>query len=212
MKINYQVKMEEEIAKISKGERPRLLLQCCCAPCSSAVLETLIKNFKVTVYFYNPNIYPAEEYEKRLAQFPKLFESPFYEDIEFLDAPYDPDIFFKASKGLEQEPEGGARCTECFKLRLDETAKTAKVQGFDYFTTTLTVSPHKNAALLNEIGAACGEQYGVHFLPSDFKKKEGYKRSITLSKELGLYRQNYCGCVYSMHRPATGEEQEYNAL
>ena len=201
MKINYQIEMEQEIARLPENARPRLLLQCCCAPCSSAVLETLTKFFAVTVYFYNPNIHPQAEYEKRLAQFPKLLQAPFCETVQTLDAPYDPEAFFEAAKDLENEPEGGARCTKCFQLRLRQTAKTAKAQGYDYFTTTLTVSPHKNAALLNEIGKALGEKYGVKFLPSDFKKKEGYKRSIVLSKDLDLYRQTDCGCIFSKTPP-----------
>lgn len=199
MKINYQRKMEEEIAAFGAGQRPRLLLQCCCAPCSSAVLEVLVPHFDVTVYFYNPNIHPKAEYEKRLAQLPKLLAGAEYGDtVKVLEAPYVPGDFFTAAKGLEEEPEGGARCTECFRLRLRQTAKQAKALGFDWFTTTLTVSPHKNAAVLNEIGLSLGEEYGVKFLPSDFKKKEGYKESIRLSKAYDLYRQDYCGCVYSM--------------
>ncbi len=197
MKTNYQTEMEAEIASLPQNARPSLLLQCCCAPCSSAVLERLVKNFDVTVYFYNPNIHPQEEYEKRLSQFPKLLSAESYQTVKTLDAPYNPDDFFEAVKGLENEPEGGARCTECFQLRLSQTAKTAKERGFDYFTTTLTVSPHKNAALLNEIGMRLGIEYGVRFLPSDFKKKEGYKRSIELSKAFDLYRQTDCGCIFS---------------
>lgn len=199
MKINYQRKMEEEMKALPSETRPRLLLQCCCAPCSSSVLAVLTPFFDVTIYFYNPNIHPQAEYEKRLAQLPKLLAGTAYgNDIKVLDAPYISADFFAAVQGLENEPEGGARCTECFRLRLSDTAKQAKAHGFDYFTTTLTVSPHKNAAVLNEIGLALGAEYGVRFLPSDFKKKEGYKESIRLSKAYDLYRQDYCGCVYSM--------------
>lgn len=199
MKINYHLKMEEEIGKLPRGERPRLLLQCCCAPCSSYVLKALTAHFRVRIYFYNPNIHPAGEYEKRLQQFDKLLKDADYcRDVQVIEAPYNPAEFFEAVKGLENEPEGGARCTECFRLRLAETAKKAKALGCDYFTTTLTVSPHKNAALLNEIGEELGAKYGVPFLPSDFKKKEGYKQSIQLSKTFDLYRQNYCGCIFSM--------------
>lgn len=192
--------MEDEIAKTkSTGKKPVLLLQCCCAPCSSAVLERLKEHFKLKIYFYNPNIYPEAEYKKRLVQFDKLLEkADFPNGIEAVEAQYNPDEFYSAVKGLENEREGGARCTECFKLRLSETARKAKEIGADYFCTTLTVSPHKNSQLLNEIGAEVGERYGVKFLPSDFKKKEGYKRSTQLSEEYGLYRQNYCGCEYSM--------------
>ncbi len=197
MKTNYQTEMEAEIASLPQNTRPSLLLQCCCAPCSSAVLERLVKHFDVTVYFYNPNIHPQAEYEKRLSQFPKLLSAESYQTVKTLDAHYNPDAFFEAVKGLENEPEGGARCTECFQLRLEQTAKTAKELDFDYFTTTLTVSPHKNAALLNEIGMRLGIEYGVRFLPSDFKKKEGYKRSIELSKAFDLYRQTDCGCIFS---------------
>ncbi len=199
MKINYQRKMEEEIAALTGTGRPRLLLQCCCAPCSSSVLAVLTKYFDVTVFFYNPNIHPQKEYEKRLAQFPILLANAEYGSlVKTMEACYDPDAFLEAVRGLEAEREGGARCTVCFRLRLEETARRAKEHGFDYFTTTLTVSPHKNAEILNTLGAQIGKQYGVKFLPSDFKKKEGYKESVRLSKEYDLYRQDYCGCVFSM--------------
>lgn len=202
MRVNYQREMEAVVASL-EGARPTLLLQCCCAPCSSAVLEVLCAHFQVTVYFYNPNIHPQSEYEKRLAQFDKLLPAaPFARDVRQLAADYDPAAFFGAVRGLESEPEGGARCTECFRLRLLETAKKARELGFAFFTTTLTVSPHKDAAVLNELGKAVGEAVGVRFLPSDFKKKEGYKRSIALSKAYGLYRQDYCGCVFSRREGA----------
>lgn len=192
--------MEEELKKIeSTGEKPVLLLQCCCAPCSSAVLERLKEHFRLKLYFYNPNIYPEEEYEKRLAQFDKLLGAEeFSKGIEILPSVYEPEKFEEAVKDLHNEKEGGARCTQCFILRLEETAKKAKEIGADYFCTTLTVSPHKNSQLLNELGLKAQEKYGVKFLLSDFKKKEGYKRSTVLSNELGLYRQNYCGCKYSI--------------
>ncbi|MBO4432085.1 MAG: epoxyqueuosine reductase QueH [Clostridia bacterium] len=200
MKENYNLLMENEIEGIKeKGSKPTLLLQCCCAPCSSAVLERLKEHFHLKLYFYNPNIYPAEEYEKRLSQFDKLLASPdFKEDTEFVTAAYESEKFDAAAKGLESEKEGGKRCEACFRLRLFETAKKAKEIGADYFCTTLTVSPHKNSALLNEIGIEAEKQYGVKFLYSDFKKKEGYKRSTELSNKLSLYRQNYCGCKYSI--------------
>lgn len=200
MRTNYQLIMEEELKKIeSTGEKPVLLLQCCCAPCSSAVLERLKEHFNLKLYFYNPNIYPQEEYEKRLLQFDKLLSNTDYPNgIETLSARYNQEEFFNAIKGLENEKEGGARCTKCFELRLEETARKAKEIGADYFCTTLSVSPHKNSELLNVIGIKTGEKYGVKFLQSDFKKKEGYKRSTELSKEFGLYRQNYCGCKYSI--------------
>ena len=200
MKTNYQLIMEEELKNIeSTGEKPVLLLQCCCAPCSSAVLERLKEHFDLKLYFYNPNIYPEEEYYKRLAQLEKLLEKTEYPNgIETVRARYNQEEFFDAVKGFENEKEGGKRCTQCFILRLEETAKKAKEIGADYFCTTLTVSPHKNAELLNQIGIKTGEKYGVKFLQSDFKKKEGYKRSTELSKEYDLYRQNYCGCKFSI--------------
>ncbi|MBR0542008.1 MAG: epoxyqueuosine reductase QueH [Clostridia bacterium] len=200
MKQNFQLLMDEELKKIeSTGQKPVLLLQCCCAPCSSAVLERLKEHFRLKLYFYNPNIYPEEEYEKRLAQFDKLLGAEeFSNGIEILPSVYEPEKFEEAVKDLHNEKEGGARCTQCFILRLEETAKKAKEIGADYFCTTLTVSPHKNSQLLNELGLKAQEKYGVKFLLSDFKKKEGYKRSTVLSNELGLYRQNYCGCKYSI--------------
>ena len=200
MKQNFQLLMDEELKKIeSTGEKPVLLLQCCCAPCSSAVLERLTEHFHLKLYFYNPNIYPEAEYKKRFEQFDKLLASPrFRKDIGIVPCDYESKKVDEAVKGLENEKEGGARCTQCFILRLEETAKKAKEIGADYFCTTLTVSPHKNSQLLNEIGIETEKKYGVKFLRSDFKKKEGYKRSTQLSEELGLYRQNYCGCKYSM--------------
>ena len=194
--------MDAEIEKIESAgntTKPTLLLQCCCAPCSSAVLERLFEHFKIKIYFYNPNIYPAGEYEKRLAQFDNLLRYPdFSSNIEVIPSVYENEKFETAIKGLENEKEGGKRCEQCFILRLNETARKAKEIGADYFCTTLTVSPHKNSDLLNKIGLQAEKQYGVKFLASDFKKKEGYKRSTELSKELNLYRQNYCGCKYSM--------------
>lgn len=200
MKTNYQLIMEEEFKKIeSTGEKPVLLLQCCCAPCSSAVLERLKEHFQLKLYFYNPNIYPQGEYEKRLAQLDKLLKKTEYPNgIEVVDAEYKQEEFFEFVKGLENEKEGGARCTKCFILRLFETARKAKEIGADYFCTTLSVSPHKNSELLNQVGLKAQEEYGVKFLLSDFKKKEGYKRSTELSKEYDLYRQNYCGCKFSI--------------
>lgn len=200
MKTNYQLIMEEELKNIeSTGEKPVLLLQCCCAPCSSAVLERLKEHFDLRLYFYNPNIYPEQEYNKRLEQFDKLLKNTEYPNgIKTVESRYNQDEFFSFVRGLENEKEGGKRCTKCFILRLEETARKAKEIGADYFCTTLTVSPHKNSELLNEIGIKAGEKYGVKFLQSDFKKKEGYKRSTELSKEFDLYRQNYCGCKFSI--------------
>lgn len=178
----------------SLGEKtPRLLLHSCCGPCSSYVLEYLSDYFDITLFFYNPNIQPAEEYEKRLLTQKKLFERAKYKNpVVFLAGEYEPQRFFDMVKGLEGCKEGGARCEKCFELRLSKAAEIAKKGGFDYFATTLTVSPHKNAVLINEIGG----RY-QNYLPSDFKKREGYKRSIILSKEYELYRQGYCGCIFS---------------
>lgn len=178
----------------SLGERrPRLLLHSCCGPCSSYVLEYLSDYFDITLFFYNPNIQPAEEYEKRLSAQKQLLERAKYKNpVAFLAGEYEPQRFFEAVKGLENCREGGARCEKCFELRLSKAAEIAKKGRFDYFATTLTVSPHKNAVLINEIGG----RY-QNYLPSDFKKREGYKRSIILSKEYELYRQGYCGCIFS---------------
>ena len=200
MKENYRLLMEAEIKNSkSEGEKPTLLLQCCCAPCSSAVLEELKEHFKLKLYFYNPNIYPKEEYDKRLSQFDKLLSSPDFSGCtELIPSVYEPEKFEAAIAGLENEKEGGRRCEECFRLRLFETAKKAKEIGADYFCTTLTVSPHKNSEVLNRIGREAQDKYNIKFLPSDFKKKEGYKRSVELSNKLELYRQNYCGCKYSI--------------
>jgi hypothetical protein len=200
MKTNYQLILDKEIAALqSSGAVPTLLLQSCCGPCSSYVLEYLTRYFSVTLYYYNPNIYPPAEYEKRLSEQRRTIrEMDFPNPVKILESDYDPAVFYDAVKGLESEPEGGARCTACFVLRLENTAKKAAELGFQYFATTLTVSPHKNAELLNTIGGGLGEKYGVKYLYSDFKKREGYKRSIELSREHGLYRQVYCGCKFSM--------------
>lgn len=180
------------------GIVPSLLLHSCCAPCSSYVLEYLSDYFNIFVLYYNPNISPKEEYLHRLNEEKRLIsEMTFKNPVSNLDCTYDKREYFDCVKGLEREPEGGKRCEKCFDLRLSYTAKTAKEKGFDFFATTLTISPLKNARLINEIGEKLGEQYGVKYLCSDFKKKEGYKRSIILSKEYNLYRQNYCGCVFS---------------
>ena len=198
MKQNYQKQMDAVVASLPQGERPRLLLQSCCGPCSSYVLEALTPYFRVTVLYYNPNIQPRAEYDLRLENQRKIIAAlPTPSEVDILECDYDGEKYDAAVKGLESEPEGGARCTVCFRLRLEETAKRAKELDFDFFCTTLTVSPHKDAERLNQIGRALGERYGVPFLPSDFKKREGYKRSIQLSKEYDLYRQDYCGCLYS---------------
>lgn len=196
---NYQKQLEQKLEALAKSDRtPRLLLHSCCAPCSSYVLEYLAPHFLITVFYCNPNISPREEYEKRVREQKRLLASlPVPNPIAFQEAVYEPERFLQAASGLEEEPEGGARCLACFRLRLSETAKAAKAGGFDFFTTTLSVSPHKNAQALAEIGEACAIQYRVPYLTADFKKRGGYLRSIRLSEEYGLYRQNFCGCVYS---------------
>ena len=197
--MNFQQEQDNIIKGLTF--KPRLLLHSCCGPCSSYCIEALIKYFDITVLWHNPNIQPKSEYDLRLTNQIKLIkEFEKQGKLTLIEIPYDEQEFFSNIKGLEQEKEGGKRCTECFKLRLTQSAKIAKEQNFDYFTTTLTVSPHKNAPLINEIGFNLAEKYGVKFLPSDFKKKNGYKRSIALSKQFDLYRQDYCGCVFSINK------------
>ena len=198
-KINYQKELDKVIADCqSRGVTPNLLLHACCAPCSSYCLEYLSQYFNIIVYYFNPNISVKEEYEYRLNEEKRLISlMEFKNPVKIIEGVYNPKDFFSAVKGLEKEPEGGKRCVECFKLRLEASAKTAKEIGADYFATTLTISPLKNAYALNEIGAQFADKYGVNWLYSDFKKREGYKRSIQLSREYDLYRQNYCGCVFS---------------
>ncbi len=191
---NYQLETDKIIAALG-GRRPTLLLHSCCGPCSTWVLEYLTRHFEVTLLFYNPNIQPRAEYELRLAHQKKAMENFAQAGLSICE--YDGESFARAAQGLESEPEGGARCTACFRLRLGEGARRAAAGGFDFFTTTLTVSPHKDAERINDIGAELAEEHGVRFLPSDFKKREGYKRSIELARELGLYRQDYCGCLFS---------------
>lgn len=190
---NYQKKLDKIIQELDS--RPRLALHSCCAPCSSYVLEYLSQYFDITLFYYNPNIYPAEEYEHRLHEQLRLCELM---HIKTYPCIYDPERYFNYVSGLESEPEGGARCTKCFELRLDYTASLAKQLGFSLLTTTLTISPHKNAPLINTIGEKTAEKYGITWLPSDFKKKNGYLRSIQLCKEYNIYRQNYCGCKFSI--------------
>lgn len=194
--MNYDKLMEEQISTSNEGST--LLLHACCAPCSSAVLERLSNFFKITIIYYNPNITEEKEYLKRLTElkdFIKKIKTKY--PINIIDTRYDPKEFFTIAKGLEKEKERGKRCYECYKLRLEETAKVAKKQGFAFFTTTLTLSPYKNTTWLNEIGEELSKKYQASYLYSDFKKKNGYKRSIELSKEYNLYRQDYCGCIYS---------------
>ena len=196
---NYQLELDRLLEKLKKdGRVPSLLLHSCCAPCSSYVLEYLSKYFNITVLYYNPNIFPKEEYDKRVEEQKRLISRMSFEhEVRFIPGRYEPQEFFEMAKGYEHLREGKERCFRCYKLRLEETAKIAKEKGFDYFTTTLTISPLKRADKLNEIGLELAENYGVLYLTSDFKKKNGYKRSIELSHEYNLYRQNYCGCVYS---------------
>lgn len=198
-KINYQKELDKLIDELQlKNKVPKLLLHSCCAPCSSYVLEYLSKFFKITVFYYNPNIYPLEEYKKRLEEEKYLIRSmKFKNEVNIIEGVYNSDKFFEMAKGLENLKEGGERCFKCYEMRLKETLKIAQDNGFDYLTTTLTISPFKNAQKLNEIGKKLSEGLSVKYLFSDFKKKEGYKRSIELSKEYNLYRQDYCGCVFS---------------
>lgn len=196
MKIDYQKKLEEILNKIK--EPKKLLLHSCCAPCSSYVLEYLSKYFKITVFYYNPNISIKEEFEKRLKEQVRLInEMDTVNKIDIIEGKYENDKYEETIKGLENEKEGGNRCFKCYRLRMEETAKLAKKLNYDYFTTTLSISPYKNAAKLNEIGEDLEKEYNIKYLYADFKKKNGYKRSIELSKIYKLYRQNYCGCIYS---------------
>ena len=197
-KINYRILQEKILKTHYAGKPPRLLLHSCCAPCSSAVLEYLSQYFSITVLYFNPNIYPEEEFLHRIAEQKRLIaELPCKNPVSFEEYGWQQERFYAAVKGLEDIREGGERCFACYRLRLEETARLAAEGGYDYFTTTLSVSPYKNAAKLNEIGEELAEKYGVQHLPSDFKKKNGYKRSIELSQEYGLYRQDYCGCIFS---------------
>ena len=198
-KINYQKEMEKILAELeAEGRTPRLLLHSCCAPCSSYVLEYLSPYFFITDFYYNPNIAPADEYRKRVSEMQRLIrEMPLPHPVEFEEGVYDPDRFYEMARGKEDIPEGGERCFACFEMRLREAAQEALRLHMDYFTTSLSISPLKDAQKLNEIGIRLGEEYGVPYLVSDFKKKNGFRRSTELSGEYHLYRQNYCGCVYS---------------
>ncbi|MBR7073285.1 MAG: epoxyqueuosine reductase QueH [Eubacterium sp.] len=202
-RINYQNELDKIISNIEN--KPRLLLHACCAPCSSYVLEYLSKYFDITVYYYNPNISPVGEFEKRFEEIKRLIaEMPLKNEVKLIKGVYRYEDFVDAAKGLEHIPEGGERCFACYRLRLEKTAQLARDEGFDYFCTTLSISPLKNSQKINEIGFELEKEYGVKWLPSDFKKREGYKRSIELSREYNLYRQNFCGCVYS-HAVDEGE-------
>lgn len=209
--VNYQKELEKILDRLAGAEdkaAPALFLHSCCAPCSSYVLEYLRTYFRITVFYYNPNISLLEEYEKRAAEQKRLIAAYNEESsgtgkgysIAVAEGDYQPERFFRMAEGLEDCPEGGDRCAGCFELRLRETARQGAMGDFDYFATTLTISPLKNARRINEIGQALSKEYGIAWLPSDFKKKDGYKRSIELSAQYGLYRQDYCGCVYSKRR------------
>lgn len=201
--VNYQKELEKIICGLrdAKGDAPNLFLHSCCAPCSSYVLEYLCGIFRITVFYFNPNISDSEEYLKRVAEQKRLIAAYNTErkgySIKIVEGDYEPGRFFEMARDYKDCPEGGERCFRCFDMRLRETAKRAREAGSDYFTTTLTISPLKNAGKLNEIGEQLSKEYGVPWLPSDFKKRDGYKRSIELSALYGLYRQDYCGCVYS---------------
>lgn len=197
---DYQKELELLIERqTAEGKFPKLLLHSCCAPCSSYVLDYLSRFFDITVYYYNPNIYPITEYRTRITEQEALIaRMKLSRPVSFLAGTYEPEEFYKITKGLEQEPECGERCLRCYELRLREAAKVAKAGGYDYFTTTLSISPLKSAVSLNDAGERMGKEYDIAYLPSDFKKKDGYKQSIRLSEEYGLYRQDYCGCVYSI--------------
>lgn len=208
-KVNYQKELDKLILELKKEEKvPRLLLHSCCAPCSSYVLEYLSQYFEVTVFYYNPNIYPESEYTKRVLEQQKLIsEMRFKHPVTFIAGNYDSEKFYNMARGLEDVKEGGERCFKCYELRLREAAKIAKNGEYDFFTTTLSISPLKNAQKLNEIGMLLAEEYGTEYLLSDFKKKNGYKRSVELSEQYGLYRQDYCGCVFSMKERKEAENK-----
>ena len=199
MKENYQKILDETIAGLEeRGEVPKLLLHSCCAPCSSYVLEYLSNYFYITVLYYNPNIYPEDEYYHRAAEQKRFIkEFPTKYAVSFVEGNLEPERFYETVKGYENIREGGERCFRCYELRLREAAEYAKKLNCDYFTTTLSISPMKNAAKLNEIGGRLAEEYGIPYLYSDFKKRDGYKRSTVISAEYGMYRQDYCGCVFS---------------
>lgn len=223
-KRNYQRELDNVLEGLE--HRPSLLLHSCCGPCSSYVLTYLARYFDITVLYFNPNIYPPEEFNKRAGEQERLIKELNRDlripagpgadpvmpegavDIKFLEGDYDPDVFFMMAKGLEEVPEGGERCFRCYELRMREAAAAAKEGGYDYFATTLSISPLKNAEKINEVGEALEKEYGVKHLPSDFKKREGYKQSIELSRKYDLYRQDYCGCVYSKRERDTQKKMK----
>ena len=193
---NYAREMEAVLKGLG-DKRPRLLLHACCGPCSSAVLEQLSRYFDIAILYYNPNIWPAAEYHRREEELERFVAQAHPLGVTVVEDRYDPQEFYDAAKGLEQEPERGERCTACYRLRMRRAAQYAAEHGFDWFTTTLSISPHKDAARINRIGQELAAEFGVPHLPSDFKKKNGYLRSLQLSAEYGLYRQDYCGCIFS---------------
>ncbi|HHT96854.1 MAG TPA: epoxyqueuosine reductase QueH [Clostridiales bacterium] len=197
--MNYQLELDKIIKDIEENQkRPKLLIHSCCAPCSSYVLEYLSNYFEITLYYYNPNIYPENEYNTRVEEQKNIIDRILLSSkVDFIQGEYNPQEYYDVIRGYENDDEGGERCFACYKLRLTQAAKLAKELQFDYFATTLSISPHKNALKINEIGEQIAIEYGIQHLPSDFKKKNGYKRSIELSKLYSLYRQDYCGCIYS---------------
>ena len=195
--MDYQKMLDKILDNLDY--RPKLLLHACCGPCSSYVIEYLSKYFDITIYYYNPNIYPEEEYIRRLNEL-KIFLPKINDKIELIEDIYNPDIYYKSIKGLETLGEKSKRCYECYKLRLEKAAKYAKENNYDYFTTTLSISPYKISSWINEIGEYLEDKYGIKYLYADFKKKNGYKRSLEISKEYNMYRQDYCGCVYSKEK------------
>lgn len=211
-KINFQLETDRVIGELcADGNRPALLLHACCAPCASYVLEYLSQYFDITVFFCSPNITDSDEYAKRLDALYKLVgAAPFCKNVKIVEDDISTDMYFNAIKGFENEPEGGKRCDVCFKLRMERTAEYALKNGYSLFATTLTVSPHKNPMLINAIGEELSDSLGVRYLPSDFKKRGGYQRSIVLSREYGIYRQNYCGCVFSDYNGGSYEPDSEN--
>ena len=210
MKQNYQLVLEKTLKALqAEDKRPSLLLHSCCGPCSSYVMEYLAQYFDITIFYYNPNISPAAEFQFRAEEQQRLIHEMGL-GVKFQLGTYEPERFFALAKGYEAEPEGGERCFKCYRLRLEEAARAAKAGGFSYFTTTLSISPHKNAQVLNELGKEISDTFGVPYLYSDFKKKNGYKRSCELSEIYGLYRQNYCGCIYSKLEAEEREKAKNN--
>lgn len=210
-KTNYQIEMEHEMQRLAaEGRRPKLALHSCCAPCSSAVLERLHQAFELIVFYYNPNISPASEFRHRADEQRRLIDQmPLRDDVRMEEGEYDPERFYRAVQGYEDAPEGGERCAICFEMRLRKTAEFARSIGAEYFTTTLSISPLKDAARLNAIGQALAQEFGLRYLLSDFKKKDGYRRSCALSEQYQLYRQDFCGCVFSQMERSRQKETQH---